>query len=136
MTSTATKSERSDHQTFQPWKYGTFFMYYDITGPFHAPDAAVRPNEKGGFFGSWTVTLSSKQIGQALTGQKWDWGALGDISLKYELETVSKFGMLNYTVCSGISKYPGSTSYRHTTRHPRRLVSRGGGSCRSAAPGR
>ncbi len=102
-------------KTFQPWKYGTFFMYYDITGPFHAPDANVKPNEKGGFFGSWSVTLSSKQIGQALTGQKWDWGALGDVSLKYELETVSKFGMLNYYGLQWDLKIPGFDFVSATT---------------------
>lgn len=83
-------------KTFQPWSYGTFFMYYDITGPFTAPDARVAPNEKGGFFGGTSLTLSSKRIGQKITGAEWDWGALADVSLRYELEHVSKFGALHY----------------------------------------
>jgi len=102
-------------KTFQPWQYGTFFMYYDITGPFHAPDAHVLPNEKGGFFGSWSVTLSAKQVGEKLTGQKWDWGALGDISLKYELETVSRIGMLNYYGLQWDLKIPGFDFVAATT---------------------
>jgi hypothetical protein len=103
-------------KTFQVWPYGTFFMYYDITGPFTAPDADVLPNEKGGFFGGTSLTLSIKQIGEKIatvsqdptpenmdkkdpTKKKpvvWDWGALADFSLRYELEHVSKFGALHY----------------------------------------
>lgn len=102
-------------KTFQVWPYGTFFMYYDITGPFTPPDASVLPNEKGGFFGGTSLTLSIKQIGEKIAtvsqddpkpekGEKdpkkkpvvWDWGALGDLSLRYELEHVSKFGALHY----------------------------------------
>lgn len=83
-------------KTFQPWSYGTFFMYYDITGPFTWPDANVTPNEKGGFFGGTSVTLSVKKIGEKIAGKKWDWGPLLDFSLRYELEHVSKFGALNY----------------------------------------
>jgi len=83
-------------KTFQPWNFGTFFMYYDITGPFTPPDANVYPNEKGGFFGSVSLTLSLKNIGQQVTGKKWNWGALDDFSLRYELEHVSKFGSLMY----------------------------------------
>src|SRR5262245_49419352 len=51
-------------KTFQPWKYGSFFMYYDITGPFTPPDAKVAPNEKGGFFGGTSVNFSIKRIGE------------------------------------------------------------------------
>lgn len=83
-------------KTFQPWSYGTFFMYYDITGPFTAPDSNVLPNEKGGFFGGTSLTLSIKRIGQKIAGTEWDWGALADLSLRYELEHVSKFGALHY----------------------------------------
>lgn len=83
-------------KTFQPWPYGTFFMYYDITGPFTAPDSHVLPNEKGGFFGGTSVTVSVKQVGQKIAGEQWDWGALLDFSLRYELEHVSKFGALHY----------------------------------------
>ena len=83
-------------KTFQPWAYGTFFMYYDITGPFVAPDANVTPNEKGGFFGSVSATVSIKKIGEKITGSKWDWGGLLDLSLRYELEHVSRFGSLHY----------------------------------------
>jgi hypothetical protein len=83
-------------KTFQPWSYGTFFMYYDVTGPFNPPDANVTPNEKGGFFGGSSVTFSIKRIGQKIAGSEWDWGALSDVSLRYELETVSKFGALMY----------------------------------------
>jgi hypothetical protein len=83
-------------KTFQPWPYGTFFMFYDITGPFTPPDASASPNEKGGFFGSSNVTFSIKRIGQKLAGAEWDWGPLTDVSLRYELEHVSKFGSLHY----------------------------------------
>jgi hypothetical protein len=83
-------------KTFQYWPYGTFFMYYDITGPFTPPDANVLPNEKGGFFGGTSVTFSIKRIGQKIAGTEWDWGALADFSLRYEMEHVSKFGMLHY----------------------------------------
>ncbi|MCC6559099.1 MAG: hypothetical protein IT372_39750 [Polyangiaceae bacterium] len=83
-------------KTFQPWSYGSFFMYYDITGPFAPPDANATPNEKGGFFGSMSFAFSVKRIGQKMAGQEWDWGPLADLSLKYELETVSKFGSLHY----------------------------------------
>jgi len=30
-------------KTFQPWSYGTYFMYYDITGPFTPPDLRKVP---------------------------------------------------------------------------------------------
>src|SRR6185503_3402189 len=70
-------------KTFQPWSYGTFFMYYDITGPFTPPDAEAAPNEKGGFFGGTSLTFSGKRIGEKITGAKWDWGALADVSLRY-----------------------------------------------------
>lgn len=85
-------------KTFQPWSYGTFFMYYDITGPFNAPDANVAPNEKGGFFGSTSLTFSVKRIAQKIAGAEkdWNWGPLLDLSLRYELEHVSKFGSLSY----------------------------------------
>jgi hypothetical protein len=85
-------------KTFQPWSYGTFFMYYDITGPFNPPDANVAPNEKGGFFGSTSLTFSVKRIAQKIAGAEkdWDWGPLLDLSLRYELEHVSKFGSLSY----------------------------------------
>src|SRR5215213_1595889 len=68
-------------KTFQPWDYGTFFMYYDITGPFTPPDANVTPNEKGGFFGGTSVTFSIKRIGQKIAGTEWDWGGLLDWSV-------------------------------------------------------
>lgn len=85
-------------KTFQPWSYGTFFMYYDITGPFNPPDANVLPNEKGGFFGSTSLTFSIKKIAQKIAGAEkdWDWGAVSDFSVRYELEHVSKFGSLSY----------------------------------------
>ena len=83
-------------KTFQPWAYGSFFMYYDITGPFTPPDDDVLPNEKGGFFGSISTNLSVKRIGEKLAGKKWESGALRDVSLHIELEHVSKFGSLMY----------------------------------------
>lgn len=94
-------------KTFQPWEYGTFFMYYDITGPFTAPDANVLPNEKGGFFGGMSLTFSIKQIGQKLAGKEWDWGGLLNWSLRYELEHVSKFGALHYYGMQFDVKIPG-----------------------------
>lgn len=85
-------------KTFQPWKFGSFFMYYDITGPFTAPNAKVLPNEKGGFFGGISVNLSIKRITEKIAGKQWNWlrGGLADLSLHVEEEHVSKFGALTY----------------------------------------
>jgi hypothetical protein len=94
-------------KTFQPWEYGTFFMYYDITGPFSPPDSTVLPNEKGGFFGSTSVAFSIKRIGEKITGSKWDWGNLLDWYVRYELEHVSKFGSLSYYGMQFDLKIPG-----------------------------
>lgn len=83
-------------KTFQPWEYGNVFLYYDITGPFNAPDTKVAPNEKGGFFGGTGFNFSTRKIGQKIAGQQWDWGVLDDVYLHYEMEHVSKFGALHY----------------------------------------
>jgi hypothetical protein len=84
-------------KAFQPWEYGTMFLYYDLTEPFNSALAPVTDNEKGGFFGGVTVTFSSKAIAKKLTGNEaMDWGTLADVHLKYEMEHVSKFGMLHY----------------------------------------
>lgn len=84
-------------KAFQVWEYGTMFLYYDITGPFNSTDKLdLTDNEKGGFFGGTTVTFSGKRIAQRITGMEYDWGPLADVSLKYEIEHVSKFGALHY----------------------------------------
>jgi hypothetical protein len=83
-------------KAFQPWEYGFMFMYYDVTGPFTSAGKDVTPNEKGGFFGGITVGLSAKKIGQKIAGTEFDWGPLADVSLKYEIEHVAKFGALHY----------------------------------------
>jgi hypothetical protein len=83
-------------KAFQPWEYGFMFLYYDVTGPFNNPGEAISLNEKGGFFGGTTVGLSAKKIGQKITGTEFDWGLLSDVSLKYEIEHVAKFGALHY----------------------------------------
>ncbi|MFY0524577.1 hypothetical protein ACN28I_15895 [Archangium gephyra] len=84
-------------KAFQAWEFGTMFLYYDITGPFNSALADVASvNEKGGFFGGITVTLSGKFLGEKLLNRKLDWGPLSNVSFKYEAEHVSKFGMLNY----------------------------------------
>ena len=83
-------------KAFQPWEYGFMFLYYDITGPFNNPGETIATNEKGGFFGGTTVALSVKRIGQKITGSEFNWGPLADVSLKYEIEHVSKFGALHY----------------------------------------
>ncbi|MCG8419816.1 MAG: hypothetical protein MJE77_17925 [Proteobacteria bacterium] len=83
-------------KAFQAWEYGTMFMYYDITGPFKNPSLGAVPNEKGGFFGGITVTLSIKQIVDKLTGKESSWGPLANLHVKYEAEHVSNFGMLHY----------------------------------------
>jgi nucleoside-specific outer membrane channel protein Tsx len=100
-------------KTFQPWPYGTFFMYYDITGPFtdagadrddfgivvmedggHVQRAG---NEHNGFFGALSGTLSGRRIAEKVTGTTYaNLGPLADVSLKYELEHVSRFGSLHY----------------------------------------
>lgn len=84
-------------KAFQAWKYGTMFLYYDVTGPFNSAVANTKSlNEKGGFFGSITLTLSGKAFGEKLMKRQLDWGPLSDLSLKYEAEHVAKFGMLHY----------------------------------------
>lgn len=84
-------------KAFQPWEYGTMFLYYDITGPFtSALVENATGNEKGGFFGGITLALSAKKIGEKLTGNQMNWGLLYDVSVKYEMEHVSKWGMLHY----------------------------------------
>lgn len=84
-------------KAFQPWEYGWVFFYYDVTGPFSSAIASVAsPNEKGGFFGGLTVAVSLKKVGEKVLGGKLDWGPLDDVSLKGEVEHVSKFGALFY----------------------------------------
>jgi hypothetical protein len=84
-------------KAFQAWEYGTMFLYYDITGPFNSAVADdLSLNERGGFFGGITVTLSPKKIGEKIAGREFNWGLLADVQLKYEAEHVSKFGMLSY----------------------------------------
>lgn len=84
-------------KAFQAWEYGTMFLYYDVTGPFNSGIANdLNLNERGGFFGGITVTLSPKKIGEKIAGRKFEWGLLSDVSVKYEAEHVSKFGMLSY----------------------------------------
>jgi hypothetical protein len=84
-------------KAFQPWKYGFWFIYYDITGPFNKADiTSITPNEKGGFFGGTTIAISLKRIAEKFRGEPYDWGFLADLYVKYEAEHVSKFGMLHY----------------------------------------
>jgi hypothetical protein len=83
-------------KAFQPWEYGFVFLYYDVTGPFNDPSKVLPLNEKGGFFGGTTIAISPKKIAEKLAGRALDWGVLADLSVKYEMEHVSKFGMLHY----------------------------------------
>jgi hypothetical protein len=91
-------------KAFQAWEYGTMFLYYDITGPFHSALFPTRnkakggdaDNERGGFFGGITLTVSPKKIGEKVMARQFDWGPITDLEVKYEMEHVSKFGMLNY----------------------------------------
>ena len=86
-------------KAFQAWEYGTMFMYYDLTGPFNSFNAGEdSDNERGGFFGGITVTLSAKQILDKFRSleEPSDWGPLANLSFKYEAEHVSNFGMLHY----------------------------------------
>ncbi len=84
-------------KAFQAWEYGTMFLYYDITGPWNsAASGETSDNERGGFFGGITLTLSPKRIAESRYNTKYDWGFIRDVQLKYEAEHVSKFGMLNY----------------------------------------
>lgn len=83
-------------KAFQPWEYGSVFLYYDITGPFNNADKKLTLNEKGGFFGGTTIAISPKKIAEKLAGHAFDWGPIADVSVKYEMEHVSKFGMLHY----------------------------------------
>jgi len=84
-------------KAFQAWEYGTMFLYYDITGPFNSAVASTNSlNEKGGFFGGITLTLSGKAFGEKLMQRQLDWGPVSNISFKYDAEHVAKFGMLHY----------------------------------------
>jgi len=83
-------------KAFQPWEYGFVFLYYDVTGPFNNPSRHLTLNEKGGFFGGTTIAISPKKIAEKLAGHAFDWGPIADVSIKYEMEHVSKFGMLHY----------------------------------------
>jgi len=83
-------------KAFKPWEYGFVFLYYDVTGPFNSPAKNLTLNEKGGFFGGTTIAISPKKIAEKITGQQFDWGPIADVSVKYEMEHVSKLGMLNY----------------------------------------
>ncbi|HEX4417942.1 MAG TPA: hypothetical protein VH165_08585 [Kofleriaceae bacterium] len=81
---------------FQPWEYGFVFFYYDITGPFNDAGQKLTIDEKGGFFGGTTIAISPKKIAEKNAGHPFDWGPIADVSVKYEMEHVSKLGMLNY----------------------------------------
>ena len=83
-------------KAFKPWEYGFVFLYYDVTGPFNDPSKHLTANEKGGFFGGTTIAISPKKIAEKLSGHPFDWGPIADLSFKYEMEHVSKVGMLNY----------------------------------------
>jgi hypothetical protein len=88
-------------KAFQAWEYGTMFLYYDITGPWNGANSKTgedqdRANERGGFFGGITTTVSPKKIGEKIAGRQFDWGPIADLEIKYEMEHVAKFGMLNY----------------------------------------
>jgi hypothetical protein len=83
-------------KAFQPWEYGFVFLYYDITGPFNDYLSDGTANEKGGFFGGTTVAISPKKIAEKLAGREYDWGLIADLSFKYEIEHVAKFGALHY----------------------------------------
>jgi hypothetical protein len=71
-------------------------LYYDITEPFNDAAEKVTLNEKGGFFGGTTIAISPKKIAEKLLGHELDRGVIADVSLKYEMEHVSKFDMLHY----------------------------------------
>ena len=83
-------------KAFQPWEYGFVFLYYDVTGPFNNPSQHLTLDEKGGFFGGTTIAISPKKIAEKIAGHPFDWGPITDLSIKYEMEHVSKLGMLNY----------------------------------------
>jgi hypothetical protein len=84
-------------KAFQQWEYGSVFLYYDITGPFNsAVKKTTSSNELGGFFGGITVAVSPKTIAETVLERKFDWGPLVNVSVKYEMEHVAKFGMLHY----------------------------------------
>ncbi len=88
-------------KAFQAWEYGTMFLYYDITGPWNGANSQTgdeqdTANERGGFFGGITTTVSAKKIGEKIAGREFNWGPIADLEVKYEMEHVAKFGMLNY----------------------------------------
>ncbi|HZN92923.1 MAG TPA: hypothetical protein VFB81_09455, partial [Myxococcales bacterium] len=84
-------------KAFQVWEYGTMFLYYDVTGPWNSPVATVASsNEKGGFFGGITVTVSPLRVASKIMNNEVKLPFLRDLEIKYEMEHVAKFGELNY----------------------------------------
>jgi len=69
------------------------FLYYTVTGPFTTLEGAD-PQREGGFFGGTTIAISPKKIAEEDRRPRFDWGPIADLSIKYEMEHVSKFGML------------------------------------------
>lgn len=94
-------------RTFQPWKYGSFFVYFDIVEPFRSPGESLRSNEKGGISGGLVTYLSIKKIGEKLAGnQTWNWGALTDLSLYLEVDDIANFTALTYAGAAFDIKVP------------------------------
>lgn len=101
--------------TFQPWKYGAFFVYFNIVEPFRAPGESLRSNEKGGISGGLITYLSIKKIGEKLTGgQPWAWGALTDLSLYVEVDDIANFTSLTYAGAAFDIKVPHFSMFQLT----------------------
>ncbi len=72
---------------FGVWDHGTVFFYYDITEPFS--DSRGDSNQ---FFGGISPTFSLS----SLTGRKWSYGVIKDVSIRLELENGSGYGQFNF----------------------------------------
>ena len=92
-------------KAFQAWEYGTMFLYYDITGPWNGANSKTdgvqdTANERGGFFGGITTTVSPKRSARR-SGREFDWGPIADLEVKYEMEHVASSACSTTTACSG-----------------------------------
>jgi nucleoside-specific outer membrane channel protein Tsx len=83
-------------ENFSVWELGTVFFYYDITEPttddgqkFNDTDNTAYSNQ---FFGGISTTVSFSKM----TGKQVGYGALKDVSLRFEIENGSGNGNNNF----------------------------------------
>lgn len=77
-------------ESFELWKYGTVFFYYDITDPTGRDRGPKYFSNQ--FFGGISGTLSLSRT----TGRDMSYGILQDVSLRAEIENGSAVGAYNF----------------------------------------